>query len=254
MREQRQRALEEQHRRAKAENALAAAQSVRESKQVESEMALASAIEQAEARIRRADDDRRVAEQLGEEAEENATKHRARILELEASLTAKDAALADVREQKQFLESHISEMSAAEEEQSRLKAASRSRKQSSGRTSADRFAEQVLPRLTLSPDALDTLIALKDPSKIFTVLYALDRNQQVAATQFKGVSAGSLRIKEIDKHIHIGDEGKSSDMGRVYYCVADDRIFVHVHRKLNDKEQRQTVERFAGWCSDQLSD
>lgn len=258
LRDQRQRTLDEQHWRARAENALAAAHSVRESNQLDTETALAQAIEQVEARaaarIQQADEDRRAAEQLGEEAEDVATKHRARILKLEASLTTKDAALAALSEQKQYLESYVSEMSTAEEEQSRLKVASRARKQSSGRTSADRFAEQVLPRLALSPDALDTLIALKDPSKVFAVLYALDRNDQVAATPFKGVSAGSLRIKEIDKHIHIGDEGKSSDMGRVYYCVADDRIFVHVHRKQNEKEQRQTVERFAGWCSDQLHD
>lgn len=257
LREQRQRTLDERRRSTEAENALAAAQSVRESNQFETEAAV-RAVQEAEARaatrLKRADDDRRAAEQLGEEAEETAAKHRARIIELEALLTAKDAALADVSEQKLYLESFVSEMSTAEEEQARLRAASRARKQSSGRTSADRFAEQVLPRLSLSPDALDTLIALKDPSRIFTVLHALNHNEQVAAVTFKGVSAGNFRIREVDRHIHIGDEGKSSDMGRVYYCVADERIFVHVHRKQNEKEQRQSVERFAGWCSDQLRD
>lgn len=258
LRDQRQLAINERHWRVQAENALAAAQSAPLSRQVETETALALAVEQAEAqaaaRIQQADEDRRAAEQLGEEAEENATKHKARIIELEASLTARDAALAEVSEQKQYLESYVSEMATAADEHARLEAASQTRKKSSGRTSADRFAEQILPRLTLSPDALDTLIALKDPSKIFSILYRLDRNEQIAATPFKGTSPGNLRIKEIDRHIHIGDEGKSSDMGRVYFCAAGDRIFVHVHRKQNEKEQRQTVERFAGWCVDQIRD
>lgn len=256
VRQQRQTAVDEQRLRLAAEAELAARRAVSDGAEADSQSSLAEAVRQVEARasarIKQADEDRRAAEQLGEEAEENASNQRARVRQLEAELTRMGAALAAAGEDKQFLESYISELSAADEEKAKLREAGKARQTSSGRTSADRFAEQVLPRLTLSPEALETLVAMKDPSKVFAVLSALNLGEPIAATPFKGVSAGNLRIKEIDRHLHIGNEGKASDMGRVYYCRAGDRVFAHVHRKQNDNEQRQTVERFAGWCRDQI--
>lgn len=255
-RSQLQKTVDEQRQRLKVEADFAAYQAIHESSRTENQNALAEAVEQAEARatarIKQAEEDRRAAEELGLEAEAIASEQRLRALELEIEMTAKAAELARTNEEKMFLETRLSELLAAEAERTQRKAAGEARKSSSGRTSADRFVQQVLPRLTLSPEAMDTLVAMKDPSKVFDVLYALHNKQHVGAVPLRGVTAGNFRIKEVDRHLHIGDEGKASDMGRVYYCLADERVFVHVHRKQNDNEQRQTVERFAAWCRDQI--
>ncbi|MCT7365329.1 hypothetical protein A7G45_20895 [Mycolicibacterium llatzerense] len=220
-----------------------------------SQTALAAAVKDVEAlateRLHRADEDRRAAEELAEEAEADAAKNRARIVELEAELTSRNAQIASTLEEKHKLASYIAELSAADEERARLRVAGRKRQTANGRSSADRFTEAILPNITLSNEALDTLLSIKNPSKVFAVLYELNGGTTVPAKVFKGTN--SLRVMEVDRHLHIGDEGKSSDMGRVYYCRTEGRVLVHIHRKQSDNEQRQTVERFAAWCREELS-
>ena len=83
----------------------------------------------------------------------------------------------------------------------------------------------MLLRLTLSAAALDALFGMKDPSKVFAVLYELNKGENVPATLFKVPAANNLRIMEVDRHLHIGDEGKASDMGRVYFCRVDRPLY-----------------------------
>ena len=71
---------------------------------------------------------------------------------------------------------------------------------------------------------------------------------------YKGSVGKNLRVMEVTGHFHIGDEGKGSDMGRIYFVKSHSGLLVYVHRKKNDTEQAQTVERFAAWCRRQMSD
>lgn len=204
--------------------------------------------ERSNARISRADADLQAAEEGWEEAEENASQQKARVTEIEAELATSVAELSRLKEEKAALESFVAQAQSADAEKEHIRVAASLRRTSSGRTSADGFAKLLLPRLTLHHEALETLVTVKDPSKIFTVLHELNAGDSLPAEVFKGLASKNVRVMEVKRHLHIGDEGRSSDMGRVYYVKHDDGLFVHVHRKQNDAEQEQSVRRFAEWC------
>lgn len=209
--------------------------------------------EDADARIARAEEDRRIAEELGEEAEETAARDRSLLLEVQAELSARDVEISRLKGEKEILESQIIEVSGAVAEKEKASQLDKLRRSLSGRTSADGFAVSILPRLTFHDDGLETLVSLKDPSKVFDMLFRLNAGESVPAEIFRGAANKTLRVSEVKGHFHIGDEGRGSDLGRIYYVRDGDQFFVYVHRKKNDREQEQTIERFAAWCRRQLN-
>jgi hypothetical protein len=247
---------EEQRNRAAIEATSTTLELVRDELRVQRSSALADEIllvqQDADERIVRAEEDRRVAEELGEEAEQKAASDRSRLLEIQAELAAKDAEISRLVGENESLESQIIEVSSAEAEKEKVSRLEKVRRGSSGRTSADRFAVSVLSRLTFHDDGLETLVTLKDPSKVFDMLFRLNSGETVPVEIFRGSAGKNVRVMEVKGHFHIGDEGKGSDLGRIYYAKEDDRFLVYVHRKKNDREQEQTVERFASWCRRQL--
>jgi hypothetical protein len=229
---------------------------VREELRAQRSSALADEIfrvqQDAEARITQAEEDRRIAEELGEDAEQKAASDRSRVLEMETQLAAKDAEISRLLGENESLESQLVEVSSVEAEKEKASQLEKVRRSLSGRTSADGFAVSILPRLTFHDDGLETLVSLKDPSKVFDLLFRLNAGESVPAEIFRGSVRKNLRVSEVKGHFHIGDEGKGSDLGRIYYLKDGDRLFVYVHRKKNDREQEQTVERFASWCRRRL--
>ena len=250
--------VEEQRNRIAAEVALANLESVHDELQTSNSPEMAAEIswvrQEAEQSIARAEADRQAAEQLGEDAEERAGRYRARLLDIEAQLVAKDAELRRLTEEGRSLESHIAELSSADAEKEKLLEVERGRRGAARRKSASGFVSAVLPRLTLHEDALETLVALKNPLKVFDALFRLNARESLPAEMYRGSVGKNLRVMEVKGHFHIGDEGTGSDMGRIYFVKNHSGLLVYVHRKKNDAEQDQTVERFAAWCRRQMSD
>ena len=252
------RVAEEQRNRIAAEAALANLESVRDELRPSNSPEVTAEIswlrQEAEQSIARAEADRQAAEELGEDAEERASRYRARLLDTEAQLLAKDAELRRLTEEGRSLESHIAELSSADTEKEKLLEVERGRRRATRGKSARGFVSSVLPRLTLHEDALETLVALKDPLKVFDALFKLNARESLPAEMYKGSVGKNLRVMEVTGHFHIGDEGKGSDMGRIYFVKSHSGLLVYVHRKKNDAEQAQTVERFAAWCRRQMRD
>lgn len=252
VRELDRRLREEQRKRSTAEATAVTLEQVREEiraqRSLTAEAQIAQVEQNAEDRIAHAELDRRAAEQLGEEAEERAAIDRMRLIETESRLASQEAELRRLTEVNLTLEALVDEVQTAQAEKDQLLKVERARQGSTGRTSADGFAESLLPRISFYPEALETLVMLKDPSRIFEVLVKLNARESVPAEPFRSSATKGMRVMEVKGHFHVGDEGKQSGMGRIYFVRDDEKLLCYVHRKQDDKEQDQAVERFASWC------
>lgn len=95
------------------------------------------------------------------------------------------------------------------------------------------------PRLVLHPDCLEVMAeSFSRLTSLFALLTDLNAQAAVPASSWNN----HKEVFEVDQHIATGRDG----LGRVYYRrLSDGRLWVLVHRKVDDKEQERTVKRFA---------
>jgi hypothetical protein len=106
---------------------------------------------------------------------------------------------------------------------------------------ADDVFRCLLPRLYLEADSLELLDQFERKEQMLGLLRKLDRDESVPRIRMQGYK----NVFEVDRHVSTGGSG-SADMGRVYVrLMSDKRLWVRVHRKLDEKEQGRFVKRFA---------
>ena len=98
------------------------------------------------------------------------------------------------------------------------------------------FAEGTAEVLAAEFDKLDA---------VYNVLTRLDNKENIPANVLTTIASG---WKEVKEHIHTGRNHGGSDMGRIYYRidkVDKKKLYVVVHHKRDDKEQRRFFEKLA---------
>ena len=111
------------------------------------------------------------------------------------------------------------------------------------RRTVEGFIDNVLDRVDLDDESVETLLAFKKPARAFRYLTMIANGESI-----EGIDHGALRgydgWREIT-NIHIGDPG-AEDMGRIYYHPTPDGVKALIHKKRTKDEQRRYLHQRIG--------
>lgn len=161
-----------------------------------------------------------------------------RIRELEEENLQIQVINEDLAEQQKSLLDELTEVERDRKEALRMR-------RPTGRVNADDLLGAAFPHLAFDEDFVECLNGFPDWNPLMRILWRLqDKDATLLSTAIRG-RANDPRIFEVKHHIGTGDPDGGA-LGRLYYVVLQNgQICVTLHRKKNDDEQRQFLDRLA---------